>query len=85
MKSLILILDESSSRILGAALVPEKTAQHEFGRLIDHFQFGARDWDRVTPVAKTFALHLKPVPSSLKLASEQTVTIEAPSFSRFLP
>lgn len=83
MKTLLLVMDESSSRILGAALVPKNEAGHEFSRLIDHFQFGSSDWDRLTPIAQTFAIRIKPV-LSVTPASNDTVTIEAPSFSRFL-
>ena len=83
MKTLLLVMDESSSRILGAALVPKNEAGHEFSRLIDHFQFGASDWDRLTQIVQTFVIRIKPVPS-VALASDETVTIEAPSFSHFL-
>ena len=81
MKTLILVTDELSGRILGVALVPKEKAEHEFNRLIDHFQFGATDWDRLSPIGQTFAIRIKPTPAP----SDQTVTIKTPSFSRFLP
>lgn len=79
-KELILVTDETSGRILGALLVPSKWSEHEFNRLIDHFQLGADDWDIVTPITHTFTIRIKPVSSVV----DRVVTIQAPSHSRFL-
>jgi len=53
------VIDEVSRKILAAQIVSQDTAEHEVNRLIDHFQFGGRDWDTLQPISQTFALRLK--------------------------
>ena len=58
-KILILVMAEYSRKILAVQVVPQESAEHEFNRLIDHFEFGGTDWDTLQPVSQTFALRLK--------------------------
>lgn len=79
---LILVVDETSGRILGAELVPQPWAEGEFNRLIDHFQFGAEDYDSLKPVSQVFALRLKRfLPNS---SSERIRSLTEPHLHRLL-
>ena len=52
-------MDEYSKKILAAQIVPQNIPEHEFGRLIGHFECGGMDWDTLQPISQTFALRLK--------------------------
>lgn len=75
-KSLILVMDEGSGRILAARLVSARRAEYEFEQLTDYFQLGATEETiPLVDISQTFAIRLKRTVRAPKIQTDQDVTL----------
>jgi hypothetical protein len=75
-KTLILVMEEGSGRILAARIAPLSRAEYECQKLVDYFQLGAAEETiPLSAISQTFTIRLNRATRGPKIQTDQDITL----------